>query len=212
MMFKRMTTAAPSWLLTAVTVLVIGTVLALLGVFGGASLPERAGPPVEELAVEHAVLTPGVIELTLRNTGPDPVQLAQVFVNDVYVGFTGAEEPIGRLATETVRLDVPWQPGQPYLVSMLTSTGAVLEHEIAAAVETPGPGGGFFGLMVLLGVYVGVIPVLLGMLVLPALRRASGTTVRILLAVTVGLLVFLAIDAVVEGIELAEASSGAFGG
>lgn len=211
-MFRRMTTAAPAWLLTAVTLLVIGTVLALLGVFGGASLPGRAGPPVEELAVERTVLTPGVIELTLRNTGPDPVQLAQVFVNDVYVGFTGGEEPIGRLATATVRLDEPWQPGQPYLVSMLTSTGAVLEHPIAAAVETPGPSGGFFGLMVLLGVYVGVIPVLLGMLVLPALRRASGTTVRILLAVTVGLLVFLAIDAVVEGIELADASSGAFGG
>ncbi|MHA6781187.1 ZIP family metal transporter [Pseudonocardia saturnea] len=211
-MFKRMTTAAPAWLLTAVTVLVIGTVLALLGVFGGASLPERTGPPVEELAVERTVLTPGVIELTLRNTGPDPVQLAQVFVNDVYVGFSGAEEPIGRLATETVRLDEPWQPGQPYLVSMLTSSGAVIEHPIDVAVETPGPSGGFFGLMVLLGVYVGVIPVLLGMLVLPALRRASGTTVRILLAVTVGLLVFLAVDAVVEGIELAGTSSGAFGG
>ncbi len=211
-MFRRMTATAPPWLLTAVTLLVIGVALAVLGVFGGASLPERAGPPVEELAVERAVLTPGVIELTLRNTGPDPVQVAQVFVNDVYVGFTGAEQPIGRLATETVRLDEPWQPGQPYTVSMLTSTGAVIEHAIPVAVETPAPGVGFVGLMVLLGVYVGVIPVLLGMLVLPALRRASGTTVRILLAVTVGLLIYLALDATVDGIELAGASGRAFGG
>lgn len=211
-MFRRMTAAAPPWLLTAVTLLVIGVALALLGVFGGASLPERAGPPVEELAVERTVLTPGVIELTLRNTGPDPVQVAQVFVNDVYVGFTGAEEPIGRLAAETVRLDEPWQDGQPYTVSMLTSTGAVIEHVIPVAVATPAPGGGFVGLMVLLGVYVGVIPVLLGMLVLPALRRASGATVRSLLAVTVGLLAYLALDATVDGIELAGASGGAFGG
>jgi len=211
-MFRRTAAATPSWALVTATLAIIGAALALLGVFGGASLPERAGPPAEDVAVERTVLTPGVIELTLRNTGPDPVRLAQVFVNDSYVAFDGADAPIGRLASETVRLDVPWQPGQPYLVSMLTSTGAVIEHEVPVAVATPPPGAGFVGLMVLLGVYVGVIPVLLGMLVLPALRRASGTTVRVLLAVTVGLLAFLAIDAVVEGIELAGGSSGAFGG
>ncbi|MEJ7704049.1 MAG: hypothetical protein WKF47_10415 [Geodermatophilaceae bacterium] len=36
-----------------------------------------------------------------------------------------------------MRLDYPWQDGQPYLISLLTSTGVVVEHEIPAAVATP---------------------------------------------------------------------------
>jgi hypothetical protein len=191
---------------------IIASVLVGLAVFGGASLPDRAGPPVEELAVERTVLTPGSIDVVVRNTGPDPVQVAQVFVNDTYVDFTGADGPIGRLDTETLRLSYPWISGQPYTVSMLTSTGLVIEHQIPAAIATPAPSAGFFGLMTLLGIYVGVIPVLLGMLVLPVLRRVGGGVVRLLLAITVGLLVFLALDAGLEGVAIAEASGTAFGG
>jgi len=201
----------PVWLLTLAVVAVITGVLLGLALLGGQSLPERNGPPVEELAVERTVLLPGTIELTVRNTGPDPVNVAQVFVNDAFVDVTGGTQPIERLATTTVRLDYPWQDGQPYLISLLTSTGVVVEHEIPAAVATPSPGG-VLGLMALLGVYVGVIPVALGMLVLPVLRRVSPTVVRVLLALTVGLLAYLALDGGIEALELGGRSSGAFGG
>jgi ZIP family zinc transporter len=202
----------PGWLLGLAAVLLLGGALTGLALLAGPSLPERSGPPVEELAVERTVLTPGTIELTLRNTGPDPVQVAQVFVNDAYVDAVGATEPIERLGSDTLRLDYPWQDGQPYLVSLVTSSGAVIEHEIGAAVLTTAAGAGFFGLMVLLGTYVGVLPVLLGMLLLPVLRGAGRAVVRLLLAVTVGLLAFLAIDGTAEGVELAEGAGGAFGG
>ncbi|MGY1948712.1 ZIP family metal transporter [Nocardia asiatica] len=202
----------PAWVSWAGVVLLVAAVLAALGLVGGRALPDRTGPPVEEIAVEHTVLTPGRIELTVRNTGPDPVTVAQVFVNDAYVDVRGGEEPIGRLRTATMDLDYPWQDGQPYLVSMLTSTGLVIEHEIPAAVATPRPGPGFYGLMALLGTYVGVIPVLLGMLFLPVLRRSAGWALRLLLAVTVGLLAFLAIDGASEGLEIAQRTGGAFGG
>jgi zinc transporter, ZIP family len=201
----------PLWLLAAGVIAVIASVLVALAALGGASLPERAGPPVEELVVERTVLAPGSIEIVLRNTGPDSVEVAQVFVNDAYVDFTGADGPIGRLGTATLQLRHPWTTGQPYVVGLLTSTGLVIEHEIPTAVATPIPGPGFYGLMTLLGVYVGVVPVLLGMLVLPVLRRVGGGVVRLLLAVTVGLLVFLAADAALEGFDLAAAGS-AFGG
>lgn len=201
----------PVWLLTLAVVAVVTGVLLGLALLGGQSLPERNGPPVEELAVERTVLLPGTIELTVRNTGPDPVNVAQVFVNDAFVDVTGGTQPIDRLATTTVRLDYPWQDGQPYLISLLTSTGVVVEHEIPAAVATPSPGG-VLGLMALLGVYVGVIPVALGMLVLPVLRRVSPTVVRVLLALTVGLLAYLALDGGIEALELGGRSSGAFGG
>jgi ZIP family zinc transporter len=202
----------PVWVLTVATLAAAAIALTALAVLGSRSLPERTGPPVEQLAIERTVLSPSTIELTVRNTGPDPVQIAQISVNDVYVGFTGATEPIGRLGKDTLRMDFPWQDGQPYLVSILTSSGAVIEHEIPAAVETPAAGRGLVTLMVLLGTYVGVIPVALGMVFLPVLRTARRSVVRVLLALTVGLLAFLAVDAVIEGLDLAGQSGGAFGG
>ncbi|WP_054814003.1 ZIP family metal transporter [Nocardia arizonensis] len=202
----------PAWVRLTGVALVIAAALSALFVFGARSLPQRQGPPIEEVAVEHTVLTPGEIELKVRNTGPDPVTVAQVFVNDVYVDVRGGAEPIGRKDSTTLELTYPWVEGQPYKVSMLTSTGVVIEHDIAAAVATPRPGAGFFGLMALLGTYVGVIPVLLGMLLLPVIRRSGAQSVRVLLALTVGMLVFLVVDGSVEGLELADASAGAFGG
>ena len=105
-----------------------------------------------------------------------------------------------RLGTATLRLDVPWQDGQPYLVSMLTSTGAVIEHEIPVAVATPVPSGEIVGRMALLGTFVGVVPV--AARACCSCRRCAGPAgrlVRALLALTVGLLAFLAVDAAVGG-------------
>ncbi|WP_455566855.1 ZIP family metal transporter [Rhodococcus oxybenzonivorans] len=206
------TTRGGAWIRGVGVVAIIVAALAALAMLAGQSLPERTGPPIENIAVERTVLEPGQISLTLRNVGPDPVTVAQVFVNDAFVDLDGAEEPLGRLDSETITLDYPWIAGQPYLISMLTNTGLVIEHEIPAAVDTPQPGAAFFGTMALLGLYVGIIPVLLGMLLLPVMRRASAEVVKFVLAVTVGLLVFLAFDGASEGLELAAASGGAFGG
>ncbi len=202
----------PTWVLGAGVAALITIVLVVLAVVGGDSLPERLGPPVEELAVERTQLAPNEIELTLRNTGPDEVTIAQAFVNDAYVDFQGGDRPIGRLGSDTVTLTYPWQEGQPYLASLVTSTGVVIEHEIAAAVETPKADGDLFALMALLGTYVGIIPVVLGMMLLPAMRRFPADWIRVLMAITVGLLAFLAVDATLEGFELANESGGAFGG
>ncbi|MDN5860809.1 MAG: hypothetical protein L0H84_19570, partial [Pseudonocardia sp.] len=203
---------APLWLLVSAVVVVVAAVLGVLATLGGASLPDRNGPPIEELTVERAIFTPGTISLVVRNSGADPVTVAQVFINDTYVDFTGPTGPIARLDTARLDLDYPWGEGQPYTISMLTSTGLVIEHAVPAAIATPQAGAGLFGLMALLGIYVGVLPVLLGMLVLPILRRTSRTVVRVLLAVTVGLLAFLAVDAFIEGFEIAAAGGAAFGG
>jgi hypothetical protein len=119
---------------------------------------------------------------------------------------------VGRLETATVRVVQPWVEGEAYEVALVTSTGGTIVHEIPVAVATPSPDLGFFGLMALLGLYVGVIPVALGMLWLPWLRRVPAVWLRGLMALTVGLLGFLAVDAALEGLELAGAGSQAFGG
>ncbi|MGN2642124.1 MULTISPECIES: ZIP family metal transporter [Nocardia] len=205
-------TPGKPWLLGGAVLAIVAAALTGLALLGGRSLPERSGPPVEQIAVEHTVLEAGTIELRVRNTGPDQVTIAQIFVNDAYVDFTGPTDPIGRLSSARLRLDYPWQDGQPYTVSMLTSTGLVITHDIPVAVTTPRPDASFFGLMALLGTYVGIVPVVLGMLFLPVLRAAGGRVVRVLLAATVGLLGFLAWEGIREGFELAERGGGAFGG
>jgi zinc transporter ZupT len=202
----------PAWVAALVPLLLVVAAVAAFAALDGPGLGERRGPPAEELAVERTVLRPGVIELTVRNDGPDAVRVAQAQVNDAFAQFSGAEEPIGRLATATVRLRVPWIEGEAYEVALLTSSGGTITHEIPVAVETPAKDLSFFALMALLGVYVGVIPIALGMLWLPWVRRMPPGWLRVVMALTVGLLAFLAIDATLEGLELAGEGSQAFGG
>jgi zinc transporter, ZIP family len=206
------TAALPAWVLGLVPLLLIVFAVVAFAAFDGPGLAERRGPPVEELAVEKTVLKPGTIELTVRNDGPDAIAVAQAQVNDAFVQFTGAEQPIGRLESAKVTLQQPWIEGEAYEVALLTSTGGTIAHEIPIAVETPSTDLSFFGLMALLGIYVGVIPVALGMLWLPWVRRIPPAWLRAVLALTVGLLAFLAIDATLEGFELAGEGSQAFGG
>jgi zinc transporter ZupT len=202
----------PAWLLGLVPLLLILAAIGTFTLLGGPGLGERHGPPAEELAVEKTVLRPGTIELTVRNDGPDAVRVAQVQVNDAFVQFSGAEGPIGRLESATVRVQQPWIEGEAYEVALLTSSGGTIAHEIPVAVETPPADLSFFGLMALLGIYVGVIPIALGMLWLPWIRRIPPAWLRALMALTVGLLAFLALDATLEGFELAGEGSQAFGG
>jgi hypothetical protein len=202
----------PAWVLGLVPLLLIIAAVGAFAALGGPGLGERRGPPAEELAVERTKLVPGAIELTVRNDGPDAVSVAQVFVNDAYVDFRGADEPIGRLASETLRVTYPWNEGEAYEVALLTSTGGTIAHEIPVAVLTPDTDLSFYALMALLGIYVGVIPIALGMLWLPWMRRIPPDWLRFVMALTVGLLGFLAIDATLEGVELAGEGSQAFGG
>ena len=203
---------APAWLLGVLPLLLIALAVGAFAALDGPGLGERRGPPAEELAIEKTRLEPGVIELTVRNDGPDAVSIAQAHVNDSFVQFDGPDAPIGRLESATVRLQQPWLEGEAYEVALITSSGGTIAHEIPVAVATPDADLGFFGLMALLGIYVGVIPVALGMLWLPWIRRIPPRWLRTIMAVTIGLLAFLAIDATLEGFELAGEGSQAFGG
>ena len=145
----------PVWVLGVVPLLLILAAVAAFALLDGPGLGERRGPPAEELVVERTVLEPGTIELTVRNDGPDAVTIAQAVVNDAFAQFTGGEAPVGRLETATVRVSQPWVEGEAYEVVLLTSSGGTIAHEIPVAVETPAADLSFFGLMALLGVYVG---------------------------------------------------------
>jgi zinc transporter ZupT len=201
----------PAWALGLIPVVLIAAAIVALIAFDGPGLGDRNGVPVEELTIERTTLRPGEIELTVRNDGPDPVSIEQVSVNDAYQPFDGAGE-IGRLGSREVTIAYPWVEGEAYEIFLLTSTGGTVEAPIEVAAETPDIDLSFLGLMALLGIYVGVIPVSIGMIWLPFLRRVGPTAIRALIAFTVGLLAFLGVDALLEGVEIAGAGPQAFGG
>jgi zinc transporter, ZIP family len=201
----------PPWLAGLAPLVVLAVAIGLFVALDAPGL-DRIGVPEEELVVERTVLEPGVIELHLRNDGADPVRIEQAIVNDGFASFTQTSEEVGRLAATEVDVQYPWIEGQAYEVILLTSTGGTVDHAIDVAVETPDADIGFYGLMALIGIYVGVIPVAIGMLWLPWVRTVDARWIRFLLAFTVGLLAFLGIDALLEGTELAGAGPEALGG
>lgn len=192
----------PVWLAGIIPLVVIAALVALFLAFNPIG-DLRRPPPVEELAIERTVLTEGGIELELRNDGPDEVSVAQVLVNESYWDFTIEDSTVGRLGSTEMRIPYPWEEGLPLRIAIVTSTGAVIEHEIEAATLTPEVDGSTLAIYALLGIYIGVIPVAVGLLWFSALRRISRRWLDFFLAFTVGLLVFLLVDTVAEGLELA---------
>jgi ZIP family zinc transporter len=204
-------TRRPPWLAGIAPLAILAVAIGLFVLLDAPGL-DRIGVPQEELSVERTVLKPGEIQLHVRNEGADPVQVKQVIVNDGFAAFTQTDDEIGRLGGSEIDVDYPWIEGQDYEVVMLTETGATIGHEVAAATETPGADLDFYGLMALIGLYVGVIPVAIGMLWLPWVRGVDTRWVRFLLAFTIGLLAFLGIEALLEGTEIATTGAEAFGG
>ena len=205
------TARMPAWLAGIAPLVIVGVLLALFVVFNPISAM-RAVPPVEALAFERTVFREDVIEVTVRNDGPDPVTIAQVLVNDSYRGFTTSQRELGRLESTTVRIPYPWEEGLPVTLGFVTSTGLVLEHEVEAAALTPEPDAATLGIYALLGLYIGVIPVAAGLLWFGSLRHASKRWLTFFLAFTVGLLLFLLVDTTAEGFALAGETASALDG
>ncbi|MBA2763687.1 MAG: ZIP family metal transporter, partial [Thermoleophilaceae bacterium] len=204
-------TRLPAWLVGLFPLVLLAAGIAVFIALGAPGL-ERSGIPVEEVAVDRTVLRPGEIEIHVRNDGPDPVAIEQVIVNDAFVAFEQSEIELGRLAAGTVTATYPWIEGEAYEVVLLTSTGGTIPASVEVAALTPETDLSFLGLMALIGIYVGVIPVTIGMLWLPWVRRIDPRWIGFLMALTLGLLGFLGIDAVLEGVEFAGLGSQAFGG
>lgn len=182
----------------------------------GTGLNLAAPAPIENVEFERVVLLPGVIKAHVINTGPEPVSIEQV-----QVGWTNRASwhfnieppgPIPRLGTAVVTIDYPWIPGEPYEIALITSNTLVFTHDIEIAAETPVAGPGVLAGFALLGLYVGVIPVFLGIGWLPFLRSLPQRWYFFLLSLTAGLLVFLFVDSLHEALESAGKVPGPYQG
>jgi zinc transporter, ZIP family len=202
------------WTLGVLPLVLLGGLLGLMLWSGPAdALRGEEYPPVEDLAFQRVELGPDGIIATVFNDGPDAVTIAQVQVDDAFWGFSA--EPgitLAHLGRTILTIPYPWVQGDTHVVRVVTSTGVTVDHEVVVAVETPRPDARFFGIFALIGLYVGVIPVAIGLLWLPWVSRTGRTGLDFLLALTVGLLLYLLIEAGQDGLEAAALAPGSFQG
>ena len=202
------------WLWAAIPLVLLGVLIAAIVRLEPAERLRPAGmPPVERLTISRATLASDGIRLSVMNDGPDPVTIAQVVVDDAFWGFTSDRGPtLAHLGSTTVHVPYPWVAGETHLVKILTSTGTPFVHEIAVAVETPRLTAQHLGAFALIGLYVGVLPVALGLCWFPVLARLQRRGLDVLLAITIGLLAFLLVDAIQEGLEGASVLAASYQG
>lgn len=183
--------------------------LVVLFLTSGAPLPFGSSilvgdrPPIEKLSIQRIRLEPNLIELSVMNDGPDPVDVRQVIVNGGYWAFTmEPDSTLSRLESATIRIEYPWDTGDDQHVTILTSSGVTFALTIPAAVESPSLDWRFGGLLAFIGFLIGVVPVFIGLLWFPFIRSLKATWYNFFMALTIGLLLFLGVDAVQEALEI----------
>ena len=193
------------WLVALLPLALLGALLGLIVWSGPADAIRGDGfPPVEQITFQRVELGPDGIVVTVLNDGPDPVTIAQVQVDEAYWSFTSdSGRVLSHLGRATLAIPYPWVHGDAHVVRIVTSTGVTFDHEVAVSVETPRLNARFFLAFTLIGVYVGVIPVAIGLLWFPTVSRLGRTGLDFLLALTIGLLLFLLADAGHEGLQAA---------
>lgn len=171
----------------------------------GSGLTPSSAPPIEELTVQRVVLPrSGEMEVLIANGGPSPVTIAQVAVDDAYWDFDIDPAPtIPRLGSAVVRIPYPWVRDEPHEVMLVTSTGVTFAGAVDVSLPQPASNTATLLQFLLLGFYVGVVPVALGMLWFPVVKRMGTRGLAFVLSLTVGLLVFLLIDTLLEALETA---------
>lgn len=196
----------PIWFLLPVAALV-GVVAFILATRPLDDL-SAAAPPTEDVAIESVRLDPGMMRVGVRVDGSQPVTIAQVQVDGAYRLFTQTPSgSLGRLATASIEIPYPWIAGETHSIRLLTSTGVAFDHVIDVAQERPS-GSSSLWTLALVGLILGVAPVAAGLLAYPAMRGMRESGLRFLLAVTVGLLLFLFVDTLGEGFETGAALLG----
>ena len=195
-------TASKLWLV--VPAALVAMVVALILIWRPLDRLSASSPPVENAAIESTRLTPGMISLVLRTDGSVPVVVAQVQVDGGYREFTASPNlPSAWLGRTRIDIPYPWIEGEAHRIALITQTGMVIEHKIEVAQLTPQLAVGTLSLLALVGLLLGIVPVATGLLTWPAMRSISPAGMNFLLALTVGLLAFLLIDTIGEGLVAA---------
>lgn len=165
----------------------------------------NTGIPLPEVAIEKIQFqeTPSQIVAFIRNVGQNEVTIAQADVNDrIHAAAIEPSKTLSRLADAKVTIPFFWNPAEPYEVGITTDDGTRFSKTIEAAALSPNPDTQQIIFFAIIGIYVGIIPIMIGLLWYPFIRSMSRNKYNFFLSLTAGLLVFLGIDALIESNEI----------
>jgi zinc transporter, ZIP family len=205
-----------SWRLWALVPILLLAVAVGAYVASGSSLVKLIGsnpPQPDEFDIRRVEFEQGEIRVRVTNPQQDDLTIASVTVDDAIVPFQlDGPETLGRLRSSTIVIPYRWVVDDPMTIGVTSSTGIETVEEIPAAVETPGFSGDAVLGYAIIGLLVGVLPVALGLLWLPSLRRVEQRWLTAFMALTAGLLTFLGVEALFEAFELQAAVPSGLGG
>lgn len=163
----------------------------------------NSGVPMPEVTIEKIEFQEGRIVAFIRNTGPVDITIAQADINDrIHPAAIEPSRSLSRLTEAQVIIPFPWNPAEPYEVGITTSDGVRFSKNVEAAAQVLTPNVEQVLLFAIIGTYVGIIPIMIGLLWYPFIRRLNTNKYNFFLSLTAGLLVFLGIDAVLESNEI----------
>ncbi|HET9009665.1 MAG TPA: divalent cation transporter [Nitrosarchaeum sp.] len=180
-------------------------VVMILYLVGPSSDLLEFGVSLPEITIEKVEFVDSEIHVTVRNTGPIPVNIVMADVNDrIHPAAIEPDKSLERFETALVRIPFSWNKAEPYTIGITLDDGVRFDKFIEAATPAITSDYKLAGFFAIIGTYVGIIPVMIGLLWLPFIKRIGKNKYNFFLALTVGLLIFLGIDAMVEGFEVSK--------
>lgn len=179
----------------------------------GAGVEREPAAPIEVLNVEQIKINPNGFELDVSNTGPEALTVSQVIVDDSVWNFSMTPDSIlNRFEDGKITINYPWVEGDPHTILLISENGIITEAVIDAASLTPEFSWDNVLNYGFIGFYVGIVPITLGLLWYPFMKRLKKSWVNAILALTVGLLLFLFFGTLFDGFEIGADAPSVFQG
>ncbi len=189
-------------------------IILMVYIFGPGSDLLDLGVPLPEITIEKVDFVDSEIQVIVRNTGPIPVEVVMADVNDrIQPAAVEPDRFLERYETTLVRIPFEWNVAEPYSIGITVEDGTRFEKEIESAAPALDLSFDLVIFFAIIGTYVGIIPVMIGLLWLPFIKKISKQKYHFFLALTAGLLLFLAIDSIEEAIDVSDENlAGSFNG
>ena len=199
-----MTSSKPVLAISAIApIVLLAIVIAFL--LGPASTFLQFGVVLPEVSIEKVEFIENEIQATVRNTGPIDVSIAVADVNDrIQPAAIEPDSSLKRFETALVRIPFDWNEGQPYEIGVTVDDGTRFTTQVDAAFASLEPDVDLFVFLGMIGFLIGVVPIMIGLLWYPFIKKLGKNAFNFFLAFTMGLLIFLGIDAVLEASEISE--------
>ena len=199
-----MPTSKPVLAISAIgPIILLAIVIAFL--LGPASTFLQFGVVLPEVSIEKVEFIENEIQATVRNTGPIDVNVVVADVNDrIQPAAIEPDSSLKRFETALVRIPFDWNEAQPYEIGVTIDDGTRFTTEVDAAFASLEPNVDLFVFLGMIGFLIGVVPIMIGLLWYPFIKKLGKNALNFFLAFTMGLLIFLGIDAVLEASEISE--------